>query len=60
MAVLKTQNDRLEYPSTILELSTGDFDEGDIVLPKIHIQQGLKHHSSIIVFVFLKPLLKIR
>ncbi len=28
----------LECPSIILEISTGDFDEGDIVLPKIHIQ----------------------
>ena len=31
----------LEYPSIVLEIFTGDFDEGVIVCPKRHPQQGL-------------------
>jgi mannose-6-phosphate isomerase-like protein (cupin superfamily) len=50
----------LEYPSIILEIS-GDFEEGYIVrLKAIYSRVQKKHHSSFIVFVFLKPLLKIR
>ena len=45
--MLKTQNDRLEYPSTILELSTGDFDEGDIVLPEKTSTVALKKTSFV-------------
>ncbi len=51
----------LESTSIILEISTGDFDKGDIAsLKDVYNRSLKKHHSSIIVFVFLKPLLKIR